>query len=577
MRIISDDNTVYKLRVETPRYFIYGNVQQTTHSPASNCFRYERPMTMVARTLVVWLRTAPPAFGGLLLLLVVLLLAQGRLDVGVSAMSRHMIAIRPPSRNTYGFFDSQRYHDYHNNYAPLVDAINDIVPYDLPLLELQSLLSTTITSLPPLRPLFEPVDSSGTLFWMNTTTKSTKDDLLALAVSSRAILTHAAYEIFVTCESLHPLVAAEANQVGCPLTMSTLTTQVHDMTNPNMSKQQRASILTRAGVNCDDHDDTTASTTRRPPVVVLILREDGHVHVGYKIATGPAAVGTTGAPGKSPRRNYKGVLGTFALKHRIASADPAAISTAMEPEIAFLMASLANIQIGSKVLDPCCGSASLLLSAAAWGATTVVGVDQDASTYAQATQEFQRLIARGGLPPGVVHTLYQGDVLQPQLTRALEESDSYDAIVCDPPYNIGAPVLVNGRDSRPSNYHIEDEAVLLDCSSSPETQTQTQSRLDLTAAVLGVAAKTLKVGGRLVFFVPVRGEKEAKRSLQEVLRTHGYECEDERLVSDNDSVPNTATSNTATSRLRIVHGRLQRFSPTFSRWLVTMEKVSDSE
>jgi tRNA G10 N-methylase Trm11 len=217
----------------------------------------------------------------------------------------------------------------------------------------------------------------------------------------------------------------------------------------------------------------------------------------------------------------------------------------MEPEIAFVMASLARISHGSKVLDPCCGSAGLLLCAAARGASHLVGVDQNGTAFVGAYADFEK----HGLPDP---TLVEGDVLQPQRTLALCQPEAFDAIICDPPYNIGAPVLVDGQDGRPPSYH-EDAEFAVVTTNVPESAIP-----DLTAGVLGIARRVLVVGGRVVFFLPVRGD-EATLPLSQILAMR------EPLSPKEEKH--------ASGSLKVVHGRLQRFSPTFSRWLICMERV----
>ena len=99
----------------------------------------------------------------------------------------------------------------------------------------------------------------------------------------------------------------------------------------------------------------------------------------------------------------------------------------MEPELAFLMANWARVTPASRVLDPTCGSCGLLISAAALGATHLVGVDQNASVFENAPLDFDRL----ALPRP---TLVQGDVFAGDGTPALSNA-TYDAILSDPPYN----------------------------------------------------------------------------------------------------------------------------------------------
>jgi tRNA G10 N-methylase Trm11 len=228
----------------------------------------------------------------------------------------------------------------------------------------------------------------------------------------------------------------------------------------------------------------------------------------------------------------------------------------MEPEIGFLMANLAlasrrshdavKKQLALSCLDPCCGSGSLLLYSAALGATELVGVDSDPSVWEGAMGEFKRHTTIAGfidttrkasLP---YPTFIEGDIFNPMMTR------EFDAIVCDPPYNIGTPIFVNKTDCRPKNYHRNREPVKLfvqeDMSTSDRGGVQ-----NITLALLLLAGRVLVEGGRVVFFDPVRGSPTSS----------------------------SVTSYEATMQsvgLTLVFERHQSFSPTFSRWLVCMEK-----
>jgi tRNA G10 N-methylase Trm11 len=446
--------------------------------------------------------------------------------VVVAVALRQMVIIRSPSRHTYGF-----------------------QPFDLPLLELEALTTTTTKCNEPLVVKFEPVDESGRLLWVDGVDR----DVLATVVS-QAVLAHAAFEVLQSSVPNLAEVASIAAEIGCEMNEHT---QVVDMNNPNMSRTQRLEMLVKAGVsihptNSSSHLNANANpnlkSAMRPSV--LLRREDGHIHIGWRTATGPAAVGNLGAPGTTIRRNYNGILGKFALKNRLHLTQ-----TAMEPEIAFIMASLARISHGSKVLDPCCGSAGLLLCAAARGASHLVGVDQNVTAFVGAHADFEK----HDLPNPI---LGEGDVLQPHRTLALYQQEAFDAIICDPPYNIGAPVLVDGQDGRPPSYHDDaDSSVGASILSTVAVKNNVPESAipDLTAGVLDIARRVLVVGGRIVFFLPVRGD-EATLSLSEILAMReSLSINVEKHASDS---------------LKVVHGRLQRFSPTFSRWLICMERVS---
>jgi tRNA G10 N-methylase Trm11 len=424
----------------------------------------------------------------------------------VAAALRQIVIIRSQSRHTYGF-----------------------EPFDLPLLELEAL--TTSEALQ-----FEPVDKSGSLLWADGVDR----DVLATA-ASQAILTHAAFEISDTSVPNLDEVATIAAELGCEMNENT---QVVDMTNPNMSRTQRLKMLVEAGVSMHPTNNSNPKNAIHPSV--LLRREDGHVHIGWRTATGPAAVGNLGAPGTTKRRNYNGVLGKFALKNRLHLTQ-----TAMEPEIAFIMASLSRISHGSKVLDPCCGSAGLLLCAAARGASHLVGVDRNGTAFVGAHADFEK----HGLPSP---TFVEGDVLQPHRTLALCQQEAFDVILCDPPYNIGAPVLVDGQDGRLPRYHEDDEYDYGVTDNVATNNVPEAAIPDLTAGVLDIARQVLVVGGRVVFFLPVRGY-EAALPLSQILAMR--EC-----LSNKEE-------KRASGSLKVVHGRLQRFSPTFSRWLISMERV----
>ena len=337
--------------------------------------------------------------------------------------------------------------------------------------------------------------------------------------------------------------AIEDARRDVPLPVDTDAIDIVDLAQPNLRRDTRDDLRAQLHKNNGNHRAAIIDSDGNKKWVLLRER-GGRFHLGWRVATGPAA--GPGAPGlASGRRCYSGWLGRYALKAR-AHAAP----TAMEPELAFLMANWARITPSSRVLDPTCGSCGLLMSAAALGATHLVGVDQNASAFENAPDDFERL----ALPPP---TLFHGDVLTRDETPALSDA-TYDAIISDPPYNLRAPVYVGG---------------------SVSSSQDPNPAADLTAAVIRLAERTLAPNGRLVLFVPARGD-EIDLTLSELL--------EKRMA---------ASSSTSSSQpLKLVHGRLQRFSTrrsrragssavpqksngpgAFARWLVCLERSTDDE
>lgn len=291
----------------------------------------------------------------------------------------------------------------------------------------------------------------------------------------------------------------------------------------------------------------------RPGVQGEHNRMHRYIYLGHRTSIGPA--GTRGAPSQTLRRTHRGLLKEYALKSRRRTTNPESAhltSTAMEPEIGFLMANLALAGVDrerSRVLDPCCGSGRLLLYAAASGATRLVGVDSDPNVWEAAEWGQGAVGVRSEL---AAPTFFVGDVRYPSSTAALCTPNSVDAIVCDPPYNIGAPVLVDGKDLRPRNYHDRgDESRLSNTGESMDTPP------DVVPSILSIAVKVLVRGGRIVFLLPVRGV-EMTKSLEELLSSRGF---------------SRGGKESCCLRLLKHSSRKQSFSPTFSRWLVCMEKL----
>ncbi|KAJ3696702.1 hypothetical protein LUZ61_000407 [Rhynchospora tenuis] len=177
--------------------------------------------------------------------------------------------------------------------------------------------------------------------------------------------------------------------------------------------------------------------------------------------------------------------------------------TAMDAEMAFLMANQGHAGPGKLVYDPFVGTGSILVAAAHFGAMTM-GADIDI-----------RVVRDGRGPNCNVWTnfeqynlpepvgLLRADNNLPPWRPGLKEM--FDAIICDPPYGVRA----GGRKSGGRK--------LLKGAVGPYTvpDTKREGHIPSTAPyslaecvhdLLDLSAKMLVMGGRLVYFYPVSRE-----------------------------------------------------------------------
>ncbi len=492
---------------------------------------------------------------------------------------RLLVMFRPPSRHTYGFREGDT--------------------YDLPLLELQTLIQDRQNK--DIRINFIPVierskssdnelqpqqqkqsrkqmkkkkqkknpyeASTQSLYWLKCSDNAA-DDIISTAVS-RAILTHASFRIqysssFTNDDWINPVTNCEVELHECLDGIDVIS-----MSNPNMSNEECSNLLQTVSILLQNQKNNDLNYLQREFTLdesgILIYhceqRSDNTthcIHVGSRMAIGPA--GTFSAPSQTLRRTHRGILREYALKNRFKGVTAESdISTAMEPELGFLMANLALVgtDAGQRVMDPCCGSGSLLLYAAAFGARDLIGVDSLANVWESAEDEFKRHTSMIGKRKFSLPTFFQGDVLDPTSTDCLYEANSCDAIVVDPPYNIGAPVLLAGQDVRPNNHHHDEDDGKKGISNLAETINNVE--YDTIPSILTIALRVLVDSGRLVFFIPVRGAEEMNMTLKQLLVKKGWQ------ISESDE------------HLQILFGRLQRFTPTFARWLVCMAKSSAND
>lgn len=325
--------------------------------------------------------------------------------------------------------------------------------------------------------------------------------------------------------------------------------------------------------------------------LVLFVLPSSQLLLCRRLAKGPA-VGKGYTYAESPRRPRAGVLKVLA-QHRLRT-QAVQTSTAMEPELGLLMATMACVGRGSRVLDPFVGGGSILLAAALLGAGEVVGTDaaaelvEEGSPVRAAAMEAFATLAN---PDGPVRrALLAGEDretvrVEPTLRVAdireylndeyadLFRRDYYDAIVTDPPYSIKERVRGGGGGG-----------------SAPPSATEREDVLAIIRQLLDLGAHTLAPGGRLVFFLPAWG-------------LHGLDTSGvggrkgpsavQPLAAPVSSVPiplvstsdlwgrwnarvckeDSAMFNILPSlSLRLIGAQPQVFTPTFVRWLVCVEK-----
>lgn len=309
--------------------------------------------------------------------------------------------------------------------------------------------------------------------------------------------------------------------------------------------------------------------------------------LGRRLAKGPA-VGRGYTYAETPRRPKAGVLRFLAQQRQAHQA--LQTPTAMEPEIALAMATLAGVRRGSRVLDVFLGGGSILFAAGLLGAGELVGTDAAAELVGEGTparaaaMEAFAALAKG---PVLVPAGDEGEALAPPLRppmpalfvadirefakeehAAIFRPDHYDAICTDPPYAIkervrGATVM-EGRER-------EDVAAII------------QTLLRLAAHVLRPC------GGRLVFFLPVWGRHGMEAGEKTGSRGRKAPAPPMSLEDDGPPLSSSELRQQWHSRilaeqastlaglpalgLRLVSAQPQVFSPTFFRWLLCIEKL----
>ncbi len=210
--------------------------------------------------------------------------------------------------------------------------------------------------------------------------------------------------------------------------------------------------------------------------------------------------------------------------------------TSMDAELSFVMTSYGQVQKGSVVYDPFVGTGSILLSCALRGAYCI-GSDIDI-----------RILKGKSETENIWKNFEQYNLQRPEILRTdnaiyhrhfRNHIPLYDAIICDPPYGIRAGARKTGSridNPRPiPEEHRHDHI--------PQTKPYAVS--DVMSDLLDMAARSLVIGGRLVYVIPSFADFDPSTDLPR------HEC------------------------LDLVHCCYQPLSPELGRRIVAMKKVSE--
>ncbi|XVF01752.1 hypothetical protein REPUB_Repub04eG0116200 [Reevesia pubescens] len=180
--------------------------------------------------------------------------------------------------------------------------------------------------------------------------------------------------------------------------------------------------------------------------------------------------------------------------------------TAMDAEMAFLMANQAQAAPGKLVFDPFVGTGSILVSAAHFGAMTM-GADIDIRVVRDGRGPDCNVwsnFKQYGLPMPIA--LLRADNNLPPWRPGLKEV--FDAIICDPPYGVRAGGRKSGGRKLLKGvvgpYTVPD-----DKRADHIPSTAAYSLVECVHDLLDLAARMLVMDGRLVFFYPVLREDDS--------------------------------------------------------------------
>ncbi|XP_055914165.1 tRNA (guanine(10)-N2)-methyltransferase homolog [Eupeodes corollae] len=185
-------------------------------------------------------------------------------------------------------------------------------------------------------------------------------------------------------------------------------------------------------------------------------------------------------------------------------------NTSMDAQLSLLMANQAMVQRGDLVFDPFVGTGSLLVSAAKFEGF-VMGADIDymmlhakarPSRITQKVREKDESIL-ANLKQYGCERFYMDVVVSDFSNPLWREEIRFDSIITDPPYGIREAIeKIETKTSNKTQTRNED---------APHYPSTSQYSLhDLFSDLLAFAAKHLRIGGRLVCWVPFHREDYSK-------------------------------------------------------------------
>ncbi|KYR01168.1 tRNA guanosine-2'-O-methyltransferase 11 [Tieghemostelium lacteum] len=167
-------------------------------------------------------------------------------------------------------------------------------------------------------------------------------------------------------------------------------------------------------------------------------------------------------------------------------------TTTMDPELSLISANMALVNKGDMMLDPFVGTGSFLYVSAHYGAY-VIGCDIDMKQM----KKQEDLNLETNFEQYKLTDQFLGIVLSDNSIPTWRMNNTFDQIITDPPYGIRAGAKrVGPKDNR------KDVVIPLELQRDHIPQYVDYSVPEVMKDLLLLAAKTLKVGGRLVYWLP---------------------------------------------------------------------------